>query len=573
MSATGQSARAQRGHELELRVDSLAFGGNGVARLRGLRRLRGGRRARRPRARRGHQAQAGLRRGADPRGARALARPRRARGRPSRRALAGAALRAPARGQGGAGRRGAAADRRTSKASSWSRSSRPAELALPQQARVLVRHRAGGDAGLRLPRARPWERIEPSSDCLLAVRARQRGAPRGAGVVPRPGPGAYDRRTRTGLLRNLVVREGRRTGELQVRLVTSARTSSWPRRCAEAVGADSVLWTRAAGVGETTAGGETAVLAGTEQLEEELGGLRFRITPEAFFQTNTEMAERLYGSPASSPAAGLGARVRPLLRHRHDRADARRARRRGVGRWRSSRRRSPTRSTTRSRNEVDNAQFFAGDVRLAMRELVERAGRPDVARRRPAPRRAVAEGRAARSSRPRRGGSSTSPATRRRWRPTPPSSARPAGAAARAGGGHVPPDAAHRVRRAAGARRRGRRGGNSGGGGDLDRGAGRCRAAAIGQRLGQRSVNGRADRHPDVAGRHLDLLGGRDPGTSASRRSRRSANRSTRSARRRGRARSARHGTHGSTRRAGSCRETGPARPGCPARPPGAPGA
>ena len=28
-------------------------------------------------------------------------------------------------------------------------------------------------------------------------------------------------------------------------------------------------------------------------------------------------------------------------------------------------------------NEIDNAQFFAGDVRLAMRELVERAGRPD----------------------------------------------------------------------------------------------------------------------------------------------------------------------------------------------------
>jgi 23S rRNA (uracil1939-C5)-methyltransferase len=29
-------------------------------------------------------------------------------------------------------------------------------------------------------------------------------------------------------------------------------------------------------------------------------------------------------------------------------------------------------------NEVDNAHFFAGDVRLALGELVERAGRPDV---------------------------------------------------------------------------------------------------------------------------------------------------------------------------------------------------
>ena len=29
-------------------------------------------------------------------------------------------------------------------------------------------------------------------------------------------------------------------------------------------------------------------------------------------------------------------------------------------------------------NEVENAHFFAGDVRLALRELVERAGRPDL---------------------------------------------------------------------------------------------------------------------------------------------------------------------------------------------------
>jgi hypothetical protein len=30
------------------------------------------------------------------------------------------------------------------------------------------------------------------------------------------------------------------------------------------------------------------------------------------------------------------------------------------------------------RNEIDNARFFAGDVRLALRELVETSGRPDV---------------------------------------------------------------------------------------------------------------------------------------------------------------------------------------------------
>jgi 23S rRNA (uracil1939-C5)-methyltransferase len=29
-------------------------------------------------------------------------------------------------------------------------------------------------------------------------------------------------------------------------------------------------------------------------------------------------------------------------------------------------------------NEIDNARFFAGDVRVSLRELVDRAGRPDV---------------------------------------------------------------------------------------------------------------------------------------------------------------------------------------------------
>ena len=107
------------------------------------------------------------------------------------------------------------------------------------------------------------------------------------------GLAAYDRRAQIGLLRNLVVREGRRTGELQVRLVTSDEPVDL-EGFAEAVGAGSVLWTRALDVGETTAGGITEVLHGTEAIEEELGGLRFRVSADAFFQTNTEMAERLY---------------------------------------------------------------------------------------------------------------------------------------------------------------------------------------------------------------------------------------------------------------------------------------
>ena len=115
------------------------------------------------------------------------------------------------------------------------------------------------------------------------------------------GLSAWDRRDQQGLLRNLVVREGRRTGQLQARIVTSPGSSFDVDALAAAVPADSFLWTRAAGVAETTREGDTQIVKGTPVLEEELFGLRLRISPDAFFQTNTEMAERLYGSAAESP--------------------------------------------------------------------------------------------------------------------------------------------------------------------------------------------------------------------------------------------------------------------------------
>ena len=92
------------------------------------------------------------------------------------------------------------------------------------------------------------------------------------------------------------------------------------------------------------------------------------------------MAEVLYGARRRGRrAARPRARVRPLLRHRHDRPVARRAGARGRRASRSSRPRSSDAIENARLNEITNASFYAGDIRLAMRELVERAGRPDVA--------------------------------------------------------------------------------------------------------------------------------------------------------------------------------------------------
>ena len=180
------------------------------------------------------------------------------------------------------------------------------------------------------------------------------------------------------ILRNLVVREGRRTGQTQVRLVTSPGKLDVDGFI-DAVDADGLWWTQTADLGESTYGGETALLSGAPQLVEQLGGLDFLISPEAFFQTNTEMAERLYGIALEYAALRGHERVFDLYS--------------GIGTIALS-------MATRARdvigleiveaavadaienariNEITNAKFYAGDARLAMRELVERMGRPDIA--------------------------------------------------------------------------------------------------------------------------------------------------------------------------------------------------
>ena len=188
---------------------------------------------------------------------------------------------------------------------------------------------------------------------------------------------AYDRRAQSGFLRNLVLREARRTGETQVRLVTS-RGELDTAAFAAAVEATSLVWTQLDQVGETTQGGFSELVDGAETITEELGGLAFAISPEAFFQTNTEMAEQLYGIAMEYADLQGWERVYDLFC--------------GIGTIGLSLARragevwglevvEPAVAdaiANARRNEIENAQFFAGDVRLALRELVETAKRPDV---------------------------------------------------------------------------------------------------------------------------------------------------------------------------------------------------
>jgi 23S rRNA (uracil1939-C5)-methyltransferase len=230
-----------------------------------------------------------------------------------------------------------------------------------------------------------WDRVVALDDCLLASESGNAARRAVLDWARAQGLRAHDRRTGEGVLRNLVVREGRRTGQVQVRLVTTPvppdQANPAPLDLAALGGAipgASLLWTQTSARAETTSGGETSLLAGAPRLEEEVSGLTLGISADAFFQTNTEMAEELYrvvGDYAGLAGwervydlyCGIGT-IGLVLAPRAGEL-------RGLELVEAAVRDARANA---ARNDVARAQFEAGDVRLALRGLVERAGRPDV---------------------------------------------------------------------------------------------------------------------------------------------------------------------------------------------------
>src|SRR4051794_18810689 len=222
-----------------------------------------------------------------------------------------------------------------------------------------------------------WNEIEDVGEDVLA--SEEIDAVRNAARewAREEGLSAWDRRTGDGFLRNLVIREGRRSGQVQARLVTSEgdfRAESF----AAALGADSVLWTQTGGVAETTRDGKTVLLQGEEWIEETLCGLRFRISHEAFFQTNTEMAERLYGEAAKVAGLTGSERLFDLFCGIGTIGLSMAAGARELWGIEIVEQAIVDAQRNAALGGIGNAHFIAGDVRKEMRPLVERAGKPDV---------------------------------------------------------------------------------------------------------------------------------------------------------------------------------------------------
>jgi 23S rRNA (uracil1939-C5)-methyltransferase len=226
-----------------------------------------------------------------------------------------------------------------------------------------------------------WDEVLPIEKCWLttdlgnAIRGAVRDWARAEHLE------AYDQEHQTGYLRHLVVREGRNTGQALVMLVTAKgerferdELVDTLRRFPEV---RSIHWAVNDTPAEVTNLPST-VLWGEDAIEEELLGLRFRIRPNAFLQTNTEMAEVLYRLAGEAAAVhreetvydlycGTGTIGLTLAR------DA-------LTVWgvEVSEESVACAIENAELNGIANAAFFAGEVGRSLEELAERAGPPDV---------------------------------------------------------------------------------------------------------------------------------------------------------------------------------------------------
>jgi 23S rRNA (uracil1939-C5)-methyltransferase len=192
---------------------------------------------------------------------------------------------------------------------------------------------------------------------------------------------AYDQVEHTGYLRHLVYREGRNTGQVLVVLVTAPGEKferdyfvEVLRRFPEV---RSIHWAVNDQPSEVTNLPST-VLWGDDAIEEELLGQRYRVRPNAFLQTNTAMAEKLYELAIGYAGLTGGETVYDLYCGTGTIGLAMAPHALSVWGVDISEESIACALENLELNSVGNAAFFAGNVGQVLEELRERAGEPGV---------------------------------------------------------------------------------------------------------------------------------------------------------------------------------------------------
>jgi 23S rRNA (uracil1939-C5)-methyltransferase len=226
-----------------------------------------------------------------------------------------------------------------------------------------------------------WDEVLEVQKCWLttdagnAIRNRMREWAREEKLV------AYDQETHEGYLRHLLLREGRNTGQILVQLVTSRGERFDRERLIEVLTefpqVRSIHWSENRGVSEIT-NLPTELLWGEDAIEEEIDGLRFRVRPNAFLQTNTAMAGELYAIAREFAQLGGNETVYDLYCGIGTIGLSMAASSMTVWGIEISEESVACAIENQELNGIGNAAFFAGNVGEVLRDLRDRAGDPDV---------------------------------------------------------------------------------------------------------------------------------------------------------------------------------------------------
>ncbi|MBK5252102.1 MAG: 23S rRNA (uracil(1939)-C(5))-methyltransferase RlmD [Peptostreptococcaceae bacterium] len=159
----------------------------------------------------------------------------------------------------------------------------------------------GGETTLGMHRKGRYMDVLTISDCLLTHTDFNRIMNETLAFCKEHGLPHYNNKTHMGLLRNLIVRKAENTGEIMVNIVTSDQIAFPEKEYNKAMESlelegkiVGILRTVNDDIGNAVRCDELRVISGRDWILEEVGELKFKISPFSFFQTNTSGAELLY---------------------------------------------------------------------------------------------------------------------------------------------------------------------------------------------------------------------------------------------------------------------------------------
>jgi len=239
--------------------------------------------------------------------------------------------------------------------------------------------RAAGGAGLTvgLHEAERYDSVLDVERCLLQSDRMNALLDEARRFFAASGLSAWEQDSGEGLLRFLMLREGHRTGENMVNIITSSPAVSELAPLAERLAAreprtTSVVMNVNPKKASVAVGVEEHLLGGRDHIRELVGGLEFQVSANSFFQTNPAQAERLFALVLDSAGLQGGETVLDLYSGTGAISLQLAKRCRWVYGVEVTQAAVDDAARNAAANGIANCTFLAGEVRFVLPELVSR---------------------------------------------------------------------------------------------------------------------------------------------------------------------------------------------------------